>query len=315
MKNPQFYRALDQKVLFPWLTVKGKDYIQFTAWIYILIYLTSLFAVNTVVCTADKIYAIVKNKRPWQSFFPHIVHIGFLFALLGHLAGSVGGFRSYGNVVFKGEMTPVPHQQNLFIRLDDMEMKGSPEGELEELKTKVTLLDGKGTEIKKGDIQINGPLLYKGMAFYHLDQGSAPTGLVFDINGERVTAGFEGTFRSGDGSAFTIGQIYPDFAMDENGKPYSRSNNFVNPYIEISSSDGKTALLNISAPGTEARFGDKVLRLEDFVVTPYAVLSINKDPGIGFIIIGSIILVAGMVLLLFFRGERGELVRQRREEL
>ena len=40
-------------------------------------------------------------------------------------------------------------------------------------------------------------------------------------------------------------------------------------------------------------------------------LTINKDPGITYIIIGSIVLVAGMALLLFFRGERAELVRQR----
>jgi hypothetical protein len=41
---------------------------------------------------------------------------------------------------------------------------------------------------------------------------------------------------------------------------------------------------------------------------------INKDPGIGFIITGSIVLVAGMVLLLFFRGERTELVRPKRPQ-
>ncbi|MBI2400803.1 MAG: hypothetical protein HYV23_07085, partial [Deltaproteobacteria bacterium] len=60
--------------------------------------------------------------------------------------------------------------------------------------------------------------------------------------------------------------------------------------------------------------GGREIRLVDYVFTPYVIFIINKDPGIGFIIIGSIVLVAGMVLLLFFRGERAELMRPKRPQ-
>ena len=52
------------------------------------------------------------------------------------------------------------------------------------------------------------------------------------------------------------------------------------------------------------------IRLVDYKMTPYVVLTINRDPGIWFIIIGSLVLVTGMALLLLMRGSRAELVQR-----
>src|SRR5574337_638496 len=168
MRHPQFFRSLDQAILLPWLAAKGPGYLSLTLWIYILVALVALFAMNTVVCTVDRVYAIIKARRPWQSFFPHLVHIGFFIALLGHLAGSAGGFRSYGHMVFKGDSIPVPGANGVYLRLDGVKVRQTPEGEPEEIKTSVTLLKD-GSEILSDTIEINGPLIYKGIAFYHLD--------------------------------------------------------------------------------------------------------------------------------------------------
>ncbi len=313
MRHPQFFRNLDQAILLPWLSSRGAGYLSLTLWIYILVALVGLFAVNTAVCTADRIYAIIKARRPWQSFFPHIVHIGFFIALLGHLAGSAGGFRSYGHMVFKNESIPVPGSGGLYLRLDDLKVKQTPEGEPEEIKTSVTLLKD-GSEILSDTIEINGPLIYKGIAFYHLDQGSSPAGLILGVDGEVIEAKFEDGFRTKDGTEFRFGPIYPDFATDENGEPFSRTNDLRNPYIEITSG-GKRAFLDLNGSGARTLLGGKEIRLEDFVMTDYAVLTINKDPGIWLIITGSSVLVAGMLLLLFFRGGRGELLRPRDQGL
>lgn len=311
IKNARFFGDLDHAVLFPWLASTGTRRLDLTLWIFALVFLMSLFAVNAAVCTADKIYSIVKSRLPYQSFFPHIVHIGFLVALLGHLAGGVWGFRSYGNVVFQGSLTPVPNENGLFVRLDDFEARPSATGDLESLKTEVTILkDGK--EASSGEIRINSPLVYKGIAFYHADQGRTPTGLILDIDGETVTAAFNGAFETKDNGSFRFGEIYPDFAIDRAGRPYSRSDEFSNPYIEVISGDGSRSYLDISKPGTSVESGGKVISLLNYRITPYVVLTINRDPGIWLIIAGSAILVAGMLLLLFFRGARGELLRQRK---
>ncbi|HBG46227.1 MAG TPA: hypothetical protein DDW94_04465 [Deltaproteobacteria bacterium] len=311
MQNPRFFRAFDQEVLFPLIYSLGTGYLKLTLWVYLLMVLMALFAINTAVCTIDKVWSIAASRKPWQSFFPHIVHIGFLIALLGHLIGSIWGFRSYGNLLYKGESIPVPNQPGLHVRLDGVDMRTSQDGEIEYLKTGLTLLKDDKSVAVAGEAGINSPLIYKGIAFYHLDQGESPTGLVLDIDGSSVEVKLDGAFTAPDGSHFRLGVLYPDFAIDGSGRPYSRTGEFANPHIEVISGDGKASFLDVSAPGSRLRHGGHAITLTDYVYSPYVVLTINKDPGITYIIIGSIVLVAGMALLLFFRGERAELVRQR----
>ena len=310
MKNPQVFQALDHAILFPWLFSIGQANLNISLWIFILVFLITIFAINTIVCTLDKLYSIFKDKRPWQSLFPQIVHIGFLIALLGHLIGSIYGFRSPGNFVFQGQAIEVPSQKGLLLRFDDIEMKASRRTGLEDLKTKVALLKY-GKEILKNNIQINGPLIYKGIAFYHADQGEAPTGLILRIGEEDFRIKFRESFKTKEGAIFKLGTIIPDFALDEMGNPYSRSEEYRNPYQEIISLSGKTAWLPLSMRGASIMLEDRHIELVDYVNTPYVVLNINKDPGIGFIIAGSAVLVIGMLLLLFLRGDRVELVKQR----
>src|SRR3989338_2123688 len=310
MKNPQVFQALDQAILFPWLFSVGNANLNISLWIFILVFLITIFAINTTVCTLDKLYSTFKYKRPWQSLFPQIVHIGFLIALLGHLIGSIYGFKSPGHFVFQGQTIQVPSQEGLSLRFDDIEMKTSRRAGLEDLKTKVALLED-GKELLKDNIRINGPLIYKGIAFYHIDQGEAPTGLILRVGEEGFRIKFGGAFKTKDGAIFKLGTIIPDFALDEKGNPYSRSGEYRNPYHEIMSLSGKKAWLSLSNIGSSIKIEGHTIELSNYINTPYVVLNINKDPGIWFIIIGSAVLVAGMLLLLFLRGERAELVRQR----
>lgn len=309
MKNPGLFRAFDQEVLFPLLASLGAGYLHLTLWVYVLIALTALFAVNTFVCTVDRVYAAVKARRPWPSLYPQLVHIGFLIALLGHLAGSVLGFRSYGHVVFKGDAVAVPGAEGLSLRLDDTETRVSAGGELEAIRTSVTLLDAKGGEIEKAVVGLNSPLIYRGIAFYHFDQGESPSALVLSVDGSEVTAELEGAFSAPDGTAFMLGEIYPDFAIGEDGKAHTRSGEFVNPHIEIING-AERAYLPIGAPGKAVTAGGHSIALADYVYSPYVIFTINKDPGIGFIIAGSTVLVAGMLLLLFSRSDKTELLRR-----
>jgi cytochrome c biogenesis protein ResB len=325
ISNPEFFGSLDQAVLLQRLLNAPYGFraeLGLTHWVFALILLTFLFTVNTVVCTIDKLNSIIRNKRPVQALFPHIVHIGFLIAVTGHLVGSIWGFRSPGNVLYQSTPVPVPYETGLSIRLDGFEIERAPSGNIESLKTRVTLLEETGT-VLSSEIEINGPLIYKGIAFYHMDQGSVPTGLVLEATrgggtpeAERTTVDFGGSFTLKDSTRFALGDVYPDFALDARGRPYSRSPEFRNPYVEITSGGGQRRFLPVSYPGSTVTFdatgvgAGVAIRLVDYKMTPYVVLTINRDPGIWFIIIGSLVLVTGMALLLLLRGSRTELVRR-----
>lgn len=310
VRQPEVFRGLDRVVLMPALIASPKTGL--FLWIYILIILIFLFAINTFVCTADRIYSIVKQKSPWKSFFPHIVHIGFLIALLGHLAGSVAGFKSYGNIIYQGELTPVPRVEGLSMRLDKFDMKETAQGEIESLKTHVTLLKN-NAEVKSGDIEINSPLIYDGIAFYHIDQGAMPVGLILDVGGEKATVRFYSAVKLSGNGSIALGAIYPDFALDSAGRPQILSNDYKNPHIEVIYKDAsgteKKGFLNAAEQGNSIKLGSRTVTINNFALSQYVVLNVSKDPGIWFIIAGSVILTVGMVLLLFLRGKRSELVK------
>lgn len=307
-----FYQVLDSTILLPELFAMGTANLKFTLWIYILIVLITLFAINTFVCTTDRVFSIVRVRSPWQTILPHIVHIGFLIALLGHLLGSSGGFKSPQNFIFEGNTIQVPGTEGLKVRLDNVDVRGVPGGgsnEILSIKTTVTLFDDE-REVLSGDIEINGPLIYKGIAFYHMSHGQMPMGLVLRVGGLRREVLFEGAFKDGEGKGFKLGTLYPDFFIDSFGKPGSRSREFRNPHQEIISKSGARAYLNISRPAGSVEVEGVLIGLDDYLMERYAVLAINKDPGIWFIIAGSLVLTIGIILIFLFRGGRAELVRR-----
>ena len=318
IRNQEFFSGLDRSVLFPTIMGGTESDLALTYWVFALIFLIFLFTVNTLVCTADKLILIIRQKRPASAFFPHIVHIGFLIAVVGHLVGSVWGFRSPVNILYQGAPVEVAHEAGLSVRLDGYELSTTAAGRMESLKTRVTLLE-EGEEILTDEIEINGPLIYKGIAFYHMDQGETPMGLVLLAAAagggglEELVVDFGDSFTLKGGAEYTLGELYPDFALDAKGSPYSRSQEFANPYVEVISGAHKE-FLPVAYPGRSVTFGvapnATTIKLVEYKMIPYVILTINKDPGILLIIAGSLVLVTGMALLLLFRGERAELVRK-----
>ena len=317
--NPEFYSTLDSAILLPALGSMGSANLSLTLWIYILIVLVALFALNTFVCTIDRVYAIIRKKSPWQMILPHIVHVGFLIAALGHLLGSTYGFKSPDNLIMTGLTIPVPTVEGLKVRLDEVDVKATPDRRgIESLKTTVTLIEG-DREVLTGVIEINGPLIYKGIAFYHINHGQMPTGLLLRAGNALKRVAFDSGFQVTDilpkAVSFRLGAMYPDFALDSSGSAYSRSGNFRNPYQEIISDSGERGYLNISRPGGSVTVDNVEIVLEDYMMSTYAVLAINKDPGIGLIIAGSLVLCLGIILIFIFRGGKSELMQMNRETI
>ncbi|MCK5236027.1 MAG: cytochrome c biogenesis protein ResB, partial [Deltaproteobacteria bacterium] len=232
----KFYQAIDKEVLFPWLLKDGLEHMELTLWIFILIFLMTIFGVNTFVCTTDKVYSIVKGRKPFKALFPHFVHIGFFIALMGHLVGSVAGFKSDGNILFKDIPTEVAGVDGLSVRLDEMDIEVDGRGRPTKLASTITILKN-SEEVAHDTVTLNGPLIYKGIAFYHSGQGRATAGLVLDIDGESVKAPFEGVVDMKYGKSMMLGNFYPDFALMEDGTPYTRSGEYRNPHIGITLPD------------------------------------------------------------------------------
>jgi len=207
--NRDIYNGIDRVVLVDWWLNTGSRHLGVTWWIPLLVFLVFLFAINTLVCSIDRLIPICRfyfreqiekvtiggkdmdeedptlfNKRKSLApFYPYIAHIGFLVALIGHLVGSTSGFKSYGNVIAEGAAVEVPNNRGLYLLLDRFDVRMHRYGYPEEMKSYVRLLEENKVVAEKV-VEVNSPLIYKGLAFYASDFQQAPDGrfyVAFDV--------------------------------------------------------------------------------------------------------------------------------------
>jgi len=207
--NRDIYSGIDRMVLVDWWLNAGSRHLGVTWWIPLLVFLVFLFAINTLVCSIDRLIPICRfyfreqiekvtiggkdmeeedptlfNKRkPLAPFYPYIAHIGFLIALVGHLVGSTGGFKSYENVIAEGGAMEVPNNKGLYLLLDRFDVRMHRYGYPEEMKSYVRFLEENKVVAEKV-VEVNSPLIYKGLAFYASDFQQAPNGrfyVAFDV--------------------------------------------------------------------------------------------------------------------------------------
>ncbi len=290
--NRAFYERLDMEILFPYLWRVVPEHPWLTLWIVVLVVLVSLFAVNTLVCIIDRVYMILKKRAPLRALLPQLVHVGFIVALLGHLAGSTYGFRAYGTVAIEGQKLAVPHTEDLYMRLDGVHARFSHTGELTDLKVSITLFEG-DIPVYSDEMSINDPLIYRGIAFYYVRHGRTLRGFLIDVDGKKTEVSARGSFASPRGRIFYFGRIHTEGTAV--------------PLVEVIADSGRSALLRL-APSSAIELEGSTITLVDFVLASYGVFTINRDPGIWPVGVGSVLLVGGMLGLLFAREDRGELV-------
>ncbi len=201
INTPDAYSGIDHTLLIDWWFDKGVQNLDTTWWIPLMVFLVFLFAINTLVCSMDRLIPICrfffkeriekvtiggkdmeeedpslfKKRSSLAPFYPYIAHAGFLIALIGHLVGSISGFKSYGNVVAEGGGMGVPYNEGMYLLLDRFDVHLSRYGYPDEMKSYVRLIENEKV-VKEKVIQVNSPLIYKGVAFYASDFQQAPDG-------------------------------------------------------------------------------------------------------------------------------------------
>ncbi|RMG69247.1 MAG: hypothetical protein D6710_09195, partial [Nitrospirae bacterium] len=87
--NLSFFSGIDETPLFRWL--KEADNLKLTWWIYGMIVLIGLLAINTIFCTVEGLLKRLSMKNLLLKLSPQIIHIGVLLIMLGHLlTASIG---------------------------------------------------------------------------------------------------------------------------------------------------------------------------------------------------------------------------------
>lgn len=200
--------------------------------------------------------ALLAEKHRFSRWGPYVIHIGLIIFLLAVLARGLPGLNMDQHLAFpQGEITQIP-DTTYYLKNEKFTVEFYTEEEMPEefrgkkilpklFQTKAVLYEctadcndpskvPKLAEVATHDIQVNSPLDYKGLKAYQFDYDLTPvlrsvqpslknstTGEVFgkfklDMKNPQRTA------QSGP-YTLTLKEKYMDFALNEEGRPSSKS--------------------------------------------------------------------------------------------
>ncbi|MFV1975754.1 MAG: cytochrome c biogenesis protein ResB, partial [Candidatus Scalindua sp.] len=232
---------------------------------------------------------------------------------------STTGFRTMNNRIFEGGSIPVPQSSEYSLRLNKMDVAFTNKGSMLRMDAYLSLIRDKKV-IRDKVVKLNQPLLFRGNAVYITHHGNAPESMEFKLSGKNIQETIKIKFQersatSDSGYTLRLGDLLQDFARDSKGKAYSASKQFRNPAMELMIFKGEKFLLSgwvlLKYPGkAPLAFDGLKLVFSGLSYGPYAVLTINKDPGILIVLSGAMIFLLALIGLLFIKGEEMELVRR-----
>ena len=259
--------------------------------------------------TTDNGFAVFGEKGRWTRFGVYTVHLSVIILLIGGLVGSIFGFDGFVNIA-EGESARVIHLRNtnktipldFVVRCDDFNVSFYETGAPKEYRSSLTILE-QGREVLKKDIIVNDPLRYKGISLYQSSYGNLPsdeailgftsrkTGMVYRrkaVIGQPVVLPEKlGTFvlkeyrSSADFKGHNIGEAFIGTLTREAGSA-----------VQI--------ILPLRFPSFDKmRRGDVTIGVIEHLPRFYTGLQVNRDPGVGIVYTGFILMIVGCYVTFF----------------
>lgn len=287
--NPSNYETIERGVLFDWLGARGLD--GSTWWVWGMIVLAGLLALNTTVCATLRLAQYFRSRRiPVRALFAHLGHLGFLLVMGAHLLGSVAGFRAGERSVFPGQTFRLDERPDWKFNVGETDIVFAPQGYPISLSAGLSVERGDG-EQKDALLGINRPMLLDGVAVYLNNVQETLRGCNLILDGQRnILAEMSSTALLPGGRLTFIrwtqtsaGELMLQalWEADSGDK------------IQKWTTYRRGAKLDINA-GAGVRWGD-------IVVDKAAILDVRYDPGATMALVGAVMLSLSLLPLLWPR--------------
>jgi cytochrome c biogenesis protein len=241
----------------------------------------------------------------WSRLGVYGVHLSVLLLLAGGLVGSLFGFSGFVNIP-EGETA---HEIRLrgsggtkdvgfSIRCDAFSVRFYPDGTPREYRSTLTLLGQEGEKIMTEDIRVNHPLTYKGVRMYQSSYGTAAARAVslklIPEAGDPIfltaEVGMPLAVPAGGGHI-----VLMNFMDNFRLRGHNLGPTFLGFY-ENAEGGRETLVLPRRHPGFDRmRMGERgfALEVEDFEPVYFTGLQVSRDPGVGLVYLGFILMLAG----------------------
>jgi cytochrome c biogenesis protein ResB len=180
----------------------------FTSWYFLL--LVSVLAVSLFACSLGRLrrQALARGGRDPRRAGALILHVSLVIVLAGGLVTAVFGYRYPANVYLgAGDSMDVP-EGGFSVRVDAATTEFTPDGNMvSEYFSNVTVID-EGREVAAHRVEVNHPLIYKGVGVYQHEMLPSATSL------DQVVLGVSMCTEAGDGPLRQLVLPYnEDFAI------------------------------------------------------------------------------------------------------
>ncbi len=260
------------------------------------------------------------EKWKFERFGIDVLHLSLLAVIIGLILTFALGFRTI-QIAHKGEVFEVSNG-GFKVKVEDFWSENYPDSErVMDWKSTLTILED-GQPVKTQTIEVNKPLIYKGIWFYQTAfgqdwQGAAQVTLrvMRTSDGKDLgefTAKVDDGFTIPDEGVFVAVKTFlPDFDLTENGIAYSRTQRLLNPaaYIEVFDTKGNRLMRtwSFSQLGMQALAEQYLkdlpyrIRLVGMKAPEFTGLQITYDPGMPVAYGGFVMMFVGFLIHLFFK--------------
>jgi len=264
----------------------------------------------------EKRVSLLARKRKFGHFGSDTVHLGLLVIICGGIVSGLAGFRTELDLA-EGQTAQVPRAP-FSIRLDKFETEYYPQGMVKAWKSTVTVLEG-GAGVLTRTVQVNKPLSYKGFNFYQTSYGSNWDNPKLEITVKKksdaafartvqLSVGERAAVDDKDVTHISVKRFVPDFVIGEGNQIESRSEEPNNPAAQVEGWKGEEKVFSgwifANYPDFEQMHSGKPtdlsFTLKSFHGSEFSVLEAAKDPGVGLIWIGCLLVTAGFFLAFYW---------------
>jgi cytochrome c biogenesis protein len=265
---------------------------------------------------------LAADKNRYFRLATYISHLSIILFVLAFIFGNVIGWRNDNFRVSEGSSPQtVGHDTNLSLQLDDFAAEYYDNGTPKDYRSQVTLYEN-GQAVKQALIQVNHPLVYKGVRFYQSTFGStvkmrvSKTDSPSSTTEQSTTTPAPGTseliydgnvYMSPMGSSMGSGYYIGYFELPEQGYVVYIISSEVsddsmipadNIGIEVVKTDGTTAGVDLVPLNNPTVIGS--LEFTYSGLLEYSGFQVSSDPTNVLIWIASGLFLLGISLVLYF---------------
>jgi cytochrome c biogenesis protein len=280
--------------------------------------------INCAEHVEDGVVQFYGQKGRYSRYAVYVVHLSIIITLLGAVVGAFFGFNGFVSIQ-EGKASDAAytrqggeHPLGFAVKCEDFSVQFYGESDMPKAYTSwLTVIDDGKEVIKNRPIEVNDPLRYKGYTFYQSSYGPAPdagdgaNGLLFF----KITpkgAGQSEIIKIHTGESFKIPgtgivgkTVYfsPALGFREDGSPFTYTDMMNNPavYVEYEENGRKKFGRWMAKRHPESWTlpeGHTVEFMDNWGYQATG-LQVRKDPGVGIVYLGCILMTIGLYAAFF----------------